>query len=346
MVVRSVRSVSLLLGIMLFAASCTSESETKLNTSTVHESRETNDTENVGKPVVYQVFTRLFGNTETNNKPWGTKQENGVGKFADINTTALSEIRALGVTHIWFTGVPHHALIGDYSTFGIAQDDPDVVKGRAGSPYAVKDYFDVNPDLAVDPERRMEEFDALIARTHAQGLKVIIDIVPNHVARAYRSTTAPNGIEDFGANDDTSLTYARDNNFYYVVGHDLEVPVDAANPPLGGAPHPMSDGVFFESPAKWTGNGSRSKTPRADDWYETVKINFGVRPDGSHDFPDVPLALGNRDCAAHRAFWAEQTVPDSWLKFKDITAFWLQRGVDGFRFDMAELVPVAFWSYL
>ena len=122
-----------------------------------------------GKPVVYQVFTRLFGNKNTTNKPWGTLAENGVGKFADFTDDALQGIKELGTTHIWYTGVPHHAVINDYSAYGISHDDPDVVKGRAGSPYAVKDYYNVNPDLAVDPANRLAEFEALIARTHAHG---------------------------------------------------------------------------------------------------------------------------------------------------------------------------------
>ena len=169
-----------------------------------------------GKPVVYQLFTRLFGNKVARNKPWGTIEENGVGKFADINEDALRGLRELGVTHVWYTGVPHHAVIRDYSAVGIGDDDPDVVKGRAGSPYAVKDYYNVNPDLAVDPGRRLVEFKALIERTHQHGMRVIIDIVPNHVARAYRSVSRPDGIADFGANDDTAVEWARDNNFYYV----------------------------------------------------------------------------------------------------------------------------------
>jgi hypothetical protein len=166
------------------------------------------------KAVVYQVMTRLFGNRNDTNKPWGTIEENGVGKFADFTDEALAGIRELGTTHIWYTGVPHHALVRDYTDYGISDDDPDVIKGRAGSPYAVKDYYNVNPDLAVDPARRLEEFEALIERTHANGMGVIIDIVPNHVARNYESISRPAGVEDFGASDDTSVEWARDNNFY------------------------------------------------------------------------------------------------------------------------------------
>src|SRR6056297_726089 len=138
-----------------------------------------------GKIVIYHVFTRLFGNTNTTNKPWGTIEENGVGKFADFSDKALAGIKDLGISHIWYTGVPHHAVIRDYTDFGISNDDANVVKGRAGSPYAVKDYYNVNPDLATDPAKRLEEFKALIDRTHKHGIRVIIDIVPNHVARNY-----------------------------------------------------------------------------------------------------------------------------------------------------------------
>lgn len=308
----------------------------------------TNDHSNQGgKAVVYQMFTRLFGNKNTTNKPWGTIEENGVGKFADIDAIALQAIKGLGVTHIWYTGVPHHAVINDYTQYGISLDDPDVVKGRAGSPYAVKDYYNVNPDLATNPANRLQEFEALIERTHRHGMQVVIDIVPNHIARAYRSTSKPDGVEDFGARDDTSVEYARDNNFYYVVGQPFKVPkAQNGYEPLGGEAHPLSDGKFEERPAKWTGNGSRLAQPHANDWYETVKINYGIRPDGSKDFPELPAGFENESAAAHYAYWQGKDVPDSWVKFRQIAEYWLAKGVDGFRYDMAEMVPVEFWSYL
>ena len=300
-----------------------------------------------GKAVVYQVFTRLFGNKNQTNKPWGSIQENGVGKFSDFTDTALQGIKQLGTTHIWYTGVPQHDVITDYTAFGISNDDPDVVKGRAGSPYAVKDYYSVNPDLADDPAQRLAEFEALIERTHNNGMQVIIDIVPNHVARNYRSLAKPQGIEDFGEKDDTSVEYRRDNNFYYVVGEDFKVPAALYGyQPLGGEAHPLADGKFTESPAKWTGNGSRLAQPHFNDWYETVKVNYGVKPDGSYDFPRLPEQYLSLGVAEHQVFWADKNVPSSWRKFRDIAHYWLDKGVDGFRYDMAEMVPVEFWSYL
>ncbi|CAM3480180.1 alpha-amylase family glycosyl hydrolase [Pseudoalteromonas maricaloris] len=300
----------------------------------------------VSKPVVYQVFTRLFGNTKAVNKPWGTLEENGVGKFSDFTPTALQQIKAMGVTHVWYTGVLHHAVVTDYSKYGISQDDPDVVKGRAGSPYAIKDYYNVNPDLANDPSARLAEFEALIKRTHDAGLKVIIDIVPNHVARNYESLGAPKGTVDFGANDDTQVAYARDNNFYYVVGEEFTVPTSESYQVLGGGSHPLADGKFAENPAKWTGNGARAAKPDINDWYETVKVNYGVKPDGSYDFDRLPDDYAQQDYRAHFEFWQHKQLPDSWYKFQAITHFWLEKGVDGFRYDMAEMVPVEFWSFL
>lgn len=299
------------------------------------------------KEVVYQVFTRLFGNTNTTNKPWGTIAENGVGKFNDFTEQALQEIKDLGVTYIWYTGVPHHDVITDYTAYGIANDDPDVVKGRAGSPYAVKDYYNVNPDLAVDPAKRLEEFEALIKRTHDVGLKLLIDIVPNHVARNYQSLSNPEGTKDFGADDNTSVQYDVNNNFYYNPGQAFEVPEPLNNyKPLGGLPHPLADGKFDENPAKWTGNGSRASKPHFYDWYETVKVNYGISPDGRKDFDALPHGFENEDYRKHAAFWSDKTVPNSWIKFRDIALYWLDKGVDGFRFDMAEMVPVEFWSYM
>ncbi|SDS08182.1 Glycosidase [Polaribacter sp. KT25b] len=328
-------SLAVILSIII---GCTSEkvSEKKMKNPSVKK-----------KAVVYQVFTRLFGNTNTTNKPWGTIEENGVGKFNDFTDKALSEIKDLGVTHIWYTGVPHHDVIRDYTEFGISNDDPDVVKGRAGSPYAVKDYYNVNPDLAVNVENRLEEFEALIARSHKNGLKVIIDIVPNHVARNYKSVSNPEGVVDFGADDDTSVVYDVDNNFYYNPNKEFQVPDFLNNyKPLGGENHPLSDGMFDENPSKWTGNGSRSVKPNFYDWYETVKVNYGISPEGKKDFAELPQSFENEDYKKHFEFWQDKKIPDSWIKFRDIALYWLDKGVDGFRFDMAEMVPVEFWSFM
>lgn len=330
---------SILLLIPFIAASCHAPRNPETPSAATGEAQ--------GKVVVYQVFTRLFGNTATKNKPWGTLEENGVGKMNDFTGKALQEIKALGVTHIWYTGIPHHATVTDYSAFGITPDDPDVVKGRAGSPYAVRDYYSVDPDLAVDPAQRLEEFRALVDRTHQAGMKVIIDIVPNHVARRYASMAKPAGVAGFGENDDTSVEYARDNAFYYIPGKAFEVPEPQEGyKPLGGEAHPLADGRFEEIPAKWTGNGSREPRPSHWDWYETVKINFGIRPDGTKDFDLLPEGYDQRPVEDHFTFWQDKEVPGSWVKFRDIALFWLDQGVDGFRFDMAEMVPVEFWSFM
>ena len=323
------------------------KNETEQNDAQTNTISETAKIQMKKKEVVYQVFTRLFGNTNSNNKPWGTLEENGVGKFNDFTDKALKEIKDLGVTHIWYTGVPHHDVITDYTQYGISNDDPDIVKGRAGSPYAVKDYYNVNPDLAVDVNNRLQEFEALIERTHKAGLKVIIDIVPNHVARNYNSLTNPEGVTSFGAEDNTEVTYAVDNNFYYNPGETFQVPEwRDGYQPLGGEDHPMSDRQFDENPAKWTGNGSRASQPDMYDWYETVKVNYGVSPDGQKDFAELPEGYENEDFEKHFEFWKDKDVPSSWKKFKDITLYWTAKGVDGFRYDMAEMVPVEFWSYM
>lgn len=298
------------------------------------------------KDVVYQVFTRLFGNKNATNKPWGTIEENGVGKFNDFTDKALQEIKKLGATYIWYTGVPHHALVRDYTSVGISNDDPDVVKGRAGSPYAVKDYYNVNPDLAVNPANRLQEFEALIARTHKNGLKAIIDIVPNHIARKYEGKTNPKGVRDFGADDNKNVEYDRNNNFYYIPGQRFEVPTSENYTPLNGDKNPLVDGKFDENPAKWTGNGSRMAKPDINDWYETVKINYGIKPDGSKDFPELPEGFDKKSYAEHYAFWVNKDVPNSWKKFRDIALYWTAKGIDGFRYDMAEMVPYEFWSYM
>ena len=324
------------ISIVLLATAC--------KTSAIKMDTTKKETAPIKKDVVYQVFTRLFGNKNTTNKPWGTIEENGVGKFNDFTDKALNEIKDLGVTYVWYTGVPHHALVRDYTSIGISNDDPEVVKGRAGSPYAVKDYYNVNPDLAVNPANRLQEFEDLIARTHKAGLKVIIDIVPNHIARKYEGKSNPKGVRDFGADDDVSVEYKRDNNFYYIPNTRFEIP-DTAKP-LNGESNLLIDGKFDENPAKWTGNGSRMAKPDRNDWYETVKVNYGIRPDGSKDFPELPNGFDTKSYQEHFDFWKDKDVPSSWTKFRDIALYWTAKGVDGFRYDMAEMVPVEFWSYM
>ncbi|RPD43407.1 alpha-amylase, partial [Hymenobacter sediminis] len=94
--------------------------------------------------------------------------------------------------------------------------------------------------------------------------------------------------------------------------------------PLGGEAHPLADGKFDESPAKWTGNGSREAQPHFHDWYETVKVNYGIKQDGSKDFIELPADFSQKDCKAHFEFWQGKEVPDSWVKFKDIALYWIE----------------------
>jgi glycosidase len=277
------------------------------------------------KVIVYQMMTRLFSNQKTLNKPYGTLEENGVSKFNDINDQALKSLKELGVTHVWYTGVLEHAVLTDYTKFKIPLDDADVVKGRAGSPYAIKDYYDVNPDLAVDVPNRMNEFEQLIDRTHANGLKVIIDFVQNHVARGYKSDAKPEGVRDLGEDDDRTVSFKPSNNFYYLLGQSFQVPKDfiAVVPDSSLS---TKDGKFLETPAKVTGNDQFTSSPSVNEWFETVKLNYG-------------LDIQN----GRKAYF--DPVPDTWVKMKDILVFWANKKVDGFRCDVAEMVPVEFWNW-
>ncbi|MBC6991850.1 alpha-amylase family glycosyl hydrolase [Hymenobacter sp. BT491] len=287
-----------------------------------------NTTEEVpqdNKLIIYQLMTRLFGNKATTNKHYGTLAENGVGKFNDITDTALLAIKKLGASHVWFTGVIEHATMTDYTKHGIALDDADVVKGRAGSPYAIKDYYDVAPDLAVNVPNRMAEFEALVKRTHSHGLKVIIDFIPNHVARTYKSDAKPAGVVDLGEKDDKTKAFAPNNNFYYLPGQAFVVPKEYN--PLGPGTGPREDHKFQEMPAKATGNDVFSATPSVNDWFETIKLNYGVDYQNNRQLHITP-------------------VPDTWKKMRDILVFWANKNVDGFRCDMAEMVPVEFWTWV
>lgn len=267
------------------------------------------------KFTIYQVLPRLFGNDFENPVPNGTLQQNGCGKFADFTPMALRKIKDKGFTHVWFTGVIEHATKTE--RVGLPATHPAVVKGNAGSPYAIKDYYDVAADLAVNVDSRMAEFEALVKRTHDCGLKVIIDFVPNHVSRQYKSDAKPSVVSDLGAGDDTTRAFSPYNNFYYMPGLRLSGSFDM----VAGATEP-----YCECPAKATGNDCFSPSPSSMDWFETVKLNYGI------DY------MNGRT----RAF---NPVPDTWGKMLDILLFWCGKGIDGFRCDMAEMVPVEFWHW-
>ena len=267
---------------------------------------------------IYQIFTRLYGNRCQARKPFGTIEENGCGKLNDFTPSVLKQIREKGFTHVWYTGVIRHATMTDYTRYGIPRQHPAVVKGRAGSPYAIADYYDIDPDLAVNVDKRMEEFEKLVNRTHRAGMKVIIDFVPNHVARQYKSICKPKGVKDLGEDDDQTQGFApATNNFYYCPGERFTPYFDLYH----GEKEP-----YCEEPAKATGNDCFNNAPGQNDWYETVKLNYGV------DY--YAGGIGHFD-----------PVPDTWNKMTDILLFWASKGIDGFRCDMAEMVPAAFWAY-
>ncbi|MDR0232479.1 MAG: alpha-amylase [Dysgonamonadaceae bacterium] len=268
---------------------------------------------NSEKIVIYQVFPRLFGNDNPTNEINGSIEKNGCGKFSAFSNIALNEIQKMGFTHIWYTGVIEHATKTDYSAYGISKDNPTVVKGNAGSPYAIKDYYDVDPDLADDVKQRMNEFEELVERTHAANLKMIIDFVPNHVARQYHSDAKPAGIKDLGENDNIHTSFDANNNFYYIPGQAFAPDFDLHK--------------YKEFPAKATGNDKFDAHPGINDWYETVKLNYGI------DY----LSGG------HKHF---NPIPNTWHKMLDILLFWSSKNIDGFRCDMAEMVPVEFWNWV
>lgn len=269
------------------------------------------------KMIVYQVLPRLFGNLNDKPKQDGSIVDNGVGKFSDFTSEALNKIHELGITHIWYTGVLEHATKTDHTVYQIRRDHSSIVKGNAGSPYAVKDYYDVDPDLANDVNDRMLEFEELIARTHAAGMKVIIDFVPNHVSRQYYSDSRQNYIEDLGERDDTSKAFAPNNNFYYLPDQILKMPTTCLE----------EDFEYSEFPAKATGNDRFDACPSKDDWYETIKLNYGVDYVHGHTKHFDP-------------------IPNTWEKMLEILLFWSYKGIDGFRCDMAEMVPVEFWNWV
>ncbi len=276
------------------------------------------------RPVIYQLFVRHFSNATEGGVPWGTREQNGCGTFEGVNDAALEAIARMGVTHIWLTGVLRHATQTSYAELGLPASPANVVKGLAGSPYAVTDYYDVDPDLAVEPSRRMAEFEALLQRCRRWGMVPMMDFIPNHVSRCYDSTVKPEAT--FGAQDDTRTFFARDNAFYYLSpqhsDHWLVLPQGEYEPERGHG--------------RVTGNNAATWQPTEFDWYETVKLNYGSDyRHGPHAADALPGVLAPR-----------AAVPRLWQLMDDVLAYWQDKGVGGFRCDMAHMVPMPFWRWL
>lgn len=272
----------------------------------------------MGKFIVYQILPRVFANTNRNCKSGGSLALNGTGKLNSISCEVLERLKRLSITHIWYTGVIEHATKSSFSEVGISGDNPQIVKGEAGSPYAIKDYYDIAPYLAENTGNRMAEFEALVERTHRAGLKVIVDFVPNHLSRVYHSDSPERSGEDFGISDNPSVAFSPMNNFYYLPGSKLDL--------CGTGAAGSLENQYTEIPARATGNDCFSPTPHNSDWYETVKLNYGV------DY----LGGGAGHFSPH---------PKTWKMMLDVLLFWCGKGVDGFRCDMAEMVPVEFWNF-
>lgn len=279
------------------------------------------------KIIIYQIFTRLFLNKDKARKPFGTIAENGSGKLASFDAKTLKSIKEMGFSHVWYTGLLRHATKTDYTQYGIPLNNPDVIKGEAGSPYAIVDYYDIDPDLCStmdvnlsaqeNAERRLAEFEALVERTHKAGLKMVMDFVPNHVAREYNSLCKPLGVRDLGQDDNQDWHFSISNNFYYCWGQSLDLKgiMDAPT-------------TYTETPARATGNDHFDNRPGRNDWYETVKLNYGI------DYCDAGGRSEHFD-----------PIPNTWLKMTEILLFWASKGIDAVRCDMAEMVPAAFWAY-
>ncbi|MBO5957748.1 MAG: alpha-amylase [Bacteroidales bacterium] len=291
---------------------------------------------------IYQLFVRTFGNKNTAPLFDGDKSQNGCGTFANINDNALESLKALGITHIWLTGVIRHSSMTAYPELGIKSTHPQITKGKAGSPYSIMDYYDVDPDLAVNPQNRMEEFEETLNRIHEKGMKVIMDFIPNHLAREYKSLCKPYDVEEFGEYDNKNVSFAKDNNFYYCPNQEFVIPTANSQQPTANSQQQTASTVtelvevpwlrqaqppqYQEFPAKASGNDVFSPCPSVNDWYDAVKLNYGVDYQNNHT----------------KHF---DTIPNTWYKMLNIMQYWCEKGVDGFRVDMAEMVPVEFWYW-
>ena len=193
----------------------------------------------MGKAIIYQILPRLWGE----------------GRMSSIDTASLDYFKSLGVSHVWYTGLIRHSSGQPFT------------KGHPGSPYAISDYYDINPYLADNEPDRMAEFESLVKRTHQAGLKVVLDFVPNHVGRDYGRSRVRSDISYLGDGDDPHVHWKESNDFFYYPGQALQLP----------------DGLAYdEFPAKATGN-HYTPAPDRNDWYDTVKLNYCTWHTGTWD---------------------------------------------------------------
>ena len=266
--------------------------------------------------LLYQLFLRNSGCLPAEQVPGGNWSQNRSGTLGDINDEFLSSIRDLGFNALWITGLLRHASQSDNPGWKGQQAHPSLVKGMAGSPYAIEDFFATCPDLHKNPEQPFEELDECLRRIHRFGMKAIMDFVPNHCARSYQSPFARSaGLRDLGEGDFTDQEFHPQNHFYYLPGQNF------VTPGLNGS---KDDSGYHEFPARATGNDCFQAAPSVNDWYETVKLNYGIdyRTGEKHFFPEPPV----------------------WKYMEAVLLFWAGKGIDGFRCDMAEMVPSEFWA--
>ena len=100
-----------------------------------------------------------------------------------------------------------------------------------------------------------------------------------------------------GEGDNPQKAFDPQNNFYYIP----DTPLTASFDMKGNA-----DEAYKEIPAKATGNDRFDAYPNITDWYETVKLNYGV------DY------CNGRTCHFN-------PIPDTWLKMRDILLFWADK---------------------
>ncbi len=243
----------------------------------------------------------------------GAHEEN-TGKLSYLTIEVLKEIKELGVDYIWIAGILENA--------NPKIVDPDVVKGDAGSFYAIYDNWDISSQVG-----NLDEFDALIERAHSIGLRVLIDFIPNHTARVHKTDVVCKEEIDFGKGENPNENFSLDNNFYYLGSNSTFVPPKTSLPGVDGFfdMDIFMPGIQFESPARVTGNNVLSALPQYHDWYETVKLNYGLNL-----FSDGKPFIG---------------ASKTWKQMLDVAIYWLNKGVDGFRVDVTHGVAVEFWYY-
>lgn len=252
----------------------------------------------LGSSIVYNVFVRFFKGKVAR---WNQRVLPGEGGTFDDVKLHLNELKKLNVTTLYFN--PIHMIGELYRKYNMLDELPAYL--QPGSPYSIKDYKSIDPELTYDRDTKkhllsdpQQEFKDLINAAHEKGMYVILDLVFNHTAHDFVFQRIRPEWYLYKEN----ITSLQDP---YLYPEELD-----QGKPWGDPRHtvaPYDHGVW---------------------WEDAAQLNWEYKiPEGPNPPPK------------------NSSLKEMWEYFKSIPKYWVSHfGIDGFRCDIAYRVPPDFWK--